>query len=129
MNKGNIALAILFTALYAVAGLNFSAAVSAADYHRDGRDYRPYPIYADGGDKRWKDPRQLSKEDREQLKRKREYYESLPPAEQEKIRRARERYEEMSPEQKQQVRKRWEQMSPDERKQYRKWKKEQKNGR
>lgn len=55
---------------------------------------------------RWK---QLSPEEREVIRARREQYESLSPAERQKIRETRERYQKLSPEQRQELQEKWRQ--------------------
>lgn len=56
--------------------------------------------------KRWK---QLSPEEREDIRARREQYESLSPTERQKIRETHERYQKLSPEQRRELQEKWRQ--------------------
>lgn len=64
--------------------------------------------------KRYED---LTPEQREKLRKRRDDFRSLPPEERERIRNAREKFRKMSPEKRQELKDKWKKMTPEERKQ------------
>ncbi|MCK9469108.1 MAG: DUF3106 domain-containing protein [Porticoccaceae bacterium] len=66
--------------------------------------------------KRWE---QMSDREREDLRRRKAHYDSLPPSEQRRLRAAREEFERMPPDRRREMRERWERMPPEEKERYR----------
>lgn len=117
MSFSHLVLALLIGTLPMLAMAN-----DASDAPRGARDAPRWDREAyrvDRGQqphRRWE---QMSDQERDLLRRRKEQYESLPPSEQRRLRRAQEEFERMPPERRQEMRERWERMSPEEKERYR----------
>lgn len=62
----------------------------------------------------------LTPEQKERLRQRREKFKSLPPEERERIKKAREKFKKASPEERGKLREKWQKMTPEERNKHRK---------
>lgn len=62
--------------------------------------------------------------DKESMRKRKDYYQSLPEDEKERIRRAQERYKQLPREEQEMLRKRWEKTPEKEKNKYKKWQKD-----
>jgi hypothetical protein len=72
-------------------------------------------IYAYSG-KKWEE---MTPQEQDAVRRRKEQYESLPYEEQQRIRKAREQYQKLPEDKQDKLREKWEKMSPEEKKRYR----------
>ena len=66
--------------------------------------------------RRWE---HMNGEEREEVRRRKHHYDSLPPRAQSRLRNAHEEFEWMSPDRRREMRERWERMPPEEKERYR----------
>lgn len=97
-----------------------------ADHPRwDPEFHQAHLLLASSG-KRWQD---MTPEEREEVRRRKAQYDSLPAREQRRLRKAQEDYESMPAERRREIRERWDKMSPEEKRRYRLEQEEQRNRR